>query len=169
MPCALTAGYILDCKESLGGLKSIRLVEWDNLDSTTVVAGVSTVTMDASKKFWKYELVSQTSSWTETITANVQNGTVFYQQEVTMVLNKMKASTRNEILLIAKNRLAIIVEDMNGTYWLIGRVNAADLTAGNGTSGTSNGDRNGYTLTFTAMEAEPAPTVTSANVATITN
>ncbi len=169
MACPLTQGYTLDCKESLGGIKSLRFVEWNNMDTTTVVAGVSTIVMDASKKFWKYELVRETSSFTETITANVQNGTIYYQQEVTMVLNKLKASTRNEILLLAKNRLAIIVEDMNSNYWLIGRLNGADITGGNSATGTATGDRNGYTLTFQAMEAEPAPSVLEANVLSITN
>ena len=31
MACALTQGFILDCKESLGGVKSVRFVEFDNV------------------------------------------------------------------------------------------------------------------------------------------
>ena len=169
MPCPLTAGYILDCKESLGGVKSVRFVEFDNVASIAYAAGVATLTMVASKKFWKYNQVRETSSFTETITANVQNGTIFYQQEVTVIINKLAAATRNEILLLAKNRLMAIVEDMNGNFWLLGAKNGLDITSGNSATGTASGDRNGYTLTFQAMEADPMWSVAAGAITAITN
>ena len=169
MPCALTQGFILDCKESLGGVKSVRFVEFDNVASIAYAAGVATLTMVASKKFWKYNQVRETSSFTETITANVQNGTIFYQQEVTVIINKLAAATRNEILLLAKNRLMAIVEDMNGAFWLIGAKNGLDITSGNSATGTASGDRNGYSLTFQAMEADPIWSVASGAISAITN
>ena len=168
MACALTQGFVLDCKESLGGVKSVRFVEFDNA-SMTYAAGVATITMDAGKKFWLYSQVRETSSLTETITANVQNGTIFYQQEVVIVLNKLAAATRNEILLLAKNRLLAIVEDMNGNFWLLGAKNGSDITSGNSATGTASGDRNGYTLTFQAMEADPMWSVAAGTIAAITN
>jgi formyltetrahydrofolate synthetase len=169
MPCALTQGFILDCKESLGGVKSVRFVEFDNVASIAYAAGVATLTMVASKKFWKYNQVRETSSFTETITANVQNGTIFYQQEVTVIINKLAAATRNEILLLAKNRLMAIVEDMNGNFWLLGAKNGLDITSGNSATGTASGDRNGYTLTFQAMEADPIWSVASGAISALTN
>lgn len=169
MACALTQGFVLDCKESVGGIKSVRFVEFDNVASIAYAAGVATLTMVASKKFWKYAQVRETSSFTETITANVQNGTIFYQQELTAILNKLAAATRNEILLLAKNRLMAIVEDMNGNYWLLGAKNGLDITGGNSATGTASGDRNGYTLTFQAMEADPMWSVSSAAISALTN
>ena len=169
MACALTQGFVLDCKESVGGIKSVRFVEFDNVASIAYAAGVATLTMVASKKFWKYAQVRETSSFTETITANVQNGTIFYSQELTVILNKLAAATRNEILLLAKNRLMAIVEDMNGNFWLLGAKNGLDITGGNSATGTASGDRNGYTLTFQAMEADPIWSVSSASISAITN
>ena len=169
MACALTQGFVLDCKESVGGIKSVRFVEFDNVASIAYAAGVATLTMVASKKFWKYAQVRETSSFTETITANVQNGTIFYQQELTVILNKLAAATRNEILLLAKNRLMAIVEDMNGNFWLLGAKNGLDITGGNSATGTASGDRNGYTLTFVAQEADPMWSVSSAAISALTN
>ena len=169
MACALTQGFVLDCKESVGGIKSVRFVEFDNVASIAYAAGVATLTMVASKKFWKYAQVRETSSSTETITANVQNGTIFYKQELTVILNKLAAATRNEILLLAKNRLMAIVEDMNGNYWLLGAKNGLDITGGNSATGTASGDRNGYTLTFEGMEADPMWSVSSTAISAITN
>ena len=169
MACALTQGFVLDCKESVGGIKSVRFVEFDNVASIAYAAGVATLTMVASKKFWKYAQVRETSSFTETITANVQNGTIFYSQELTVILNKLAAATRNEILLLAKNRLMAIVEDMNGSFWLLGAKNGLDITGGNSATGTASGDRNGYTLTFVAQEADPMWSVSSGAISAITN
>lgn len=169
MACALTQGFVLDCKESVGGIKSVRFVEFDNVDEITYAAGVATITMNAGKKFWKYAQVRETSSFTETITANVQNGTIFYSQELTVILNKLAAATRNEILLLAKNRLMAIVEDMNGSFWLLGAKNGLDITGGNSATGTASGDRNGYTLTFVAQEADPMWSVSSGAISGITN
>ena len=105
---------------------------------------------------------------TENITASVENGTVFYGQELSIILNKLQANTRNEILLLAKNNLLAVVQDGNDKYWLLGKVNGADLTGGNGATGTAFGDRNGYTLTFTANEPALAPEVSSSIIAGLT-
>ena len=169
MPCALTQGYTLDCKESIGGVKAVWFIPFSDVTTITEASGVvTTITKSAGKVFYKYQLVKQTSSLTENITASVENGTVFYAQELTIVLNKMQANTRNEILLLAKNNLMAVIQDANDKYWLAGRVNGLDLTGGGSASGTAQGDRNGYTLTFSGGEKELAPEVTSGIIAGLT-
>jgi ligand-binding sensor domain-containing protein len=166
MSCALTQGFALDCRDSIGGIKSVYLIARADIASITEAAGVVTaITKDAGKFFYKYELVRGTSSLTENINASVENGTVFYAQELTMILNKLEANKRNEILLLAKNNLTAVVEDQNGKYWLIGKLNGVDITGGSGATGTAHGDRNGYTLTFSGSEKELAPEVQSSVIA----
>lgn len=162
MSCALTQGYTLDCKDSLGGLKSIYLIAHADVTAITEASGVvSAITKAVGKHFYKYELVRNTSAFTENITASVENGTVFYAQELTIVLNKLQVNTRNEILLLAKNVLLCVAEDANGKYWLLGRLQGLDITAGSSATGTAQGDRNGYSLTFSGGEKELAPEVSS--------
>ena len=169
MACALTQGYTLDCKDSLGGIKAMWLIASGNVTAITEASGiVSAITKSAGKVFYKYELVKNTGSLTETITASVENGTVFYAQELSVVLNKLQANTRNEILLLAKNTLLAVVQDANDKYWLLGRVAGLDVTGGTAATGTATGDRNGYTLTFTGNEKELAPEVNSSIIAGLT-
>lgn len=166
MSCALSQGFVLDCRDSVGGLKSVYFIAKADIASVTEAAGVVTaITKDAGKVFYKYELVRGTSSMTENITASVENGTVFYAQELSIILNKLEANKRNEILLLAKNNLVAIVEDSNGKYWMLGRLNGVDITGGNGATGTAHGDRSGYTLTFSGSEKELAPEVQSSIIA----
>lgn len=162
MACALTQGYTLDCKDSIGGLKTAWLTPWEDLNVVTSALGVVTaITMDTSKVFYKYELVKESSNFAEAVNTNVQNGTVFYAQTLEVILNKLQVNSRNEILLLAKNRLAVIVEDNNGDKWFLGLGYGLDLTGGGSASGTAFGDRSGYTLTFTGNEKELAPKVTA--------
>lgn len=169
MACALTQGYTLDCRDSLGGITEVYFIEKGNVTSTTQASGVITaVVKGASKVFRKYELVPGTSSLTENINASVENGTVFYAQELSIILNKLQANTRNEILLLAQNTLAAVVGDNNGKYWYLGKVRGINITGGSGATGTANGDRSGYTLTFSGSEGELAPEVSAGIIAGLT-
>lgn len=169
MACALTQGYTLDCRDSLGGITEVYFMAFQDVASTTEASGVITaLTKDTGKRFYKYELTKGTSVLTENINSNVQNGTLFYTPELTIILNKLQANTRNEILLLAKNLLVAVAKDNNGKYWYLGKTRGIDLTAGSGTSGTADADRSGYTLTFTGSEPELAPEVNSSVAAALT-
>jgi len=162
MACALTQNYTLDCKDSVGGLKEVYLVALEDIDTYTETAGViSAITMDSGKHFWKYDLIKESSNFAEAINTNVQNGTVFYATTLEIILNKLQVNTRNEILLLAKNRLVAIVKDNNGNSWLLGKENGLDITGGGSASGTAFGDRNGYTITLTGNEKQLAYSVTA--------
>lgn len=153
----------------MGGIKAAWFISHANVTAVTEASGVVTaITKAAGKVFYKYQLVRNTSSVTENITASVENGTVFYAQELSIILNKLQANTRNEILLLAQNSLMAVFQDANDKYWLLGRVNGIDLTGGNGASGTAQGDRSGYTLTFSGGEKELAPEVASNVIAGLT-
>ncbi|CAB4153037.1 hypothetical protein UFOVP617_47 [uncultured Caudovirales phage] len=169
MACALTQGYTLDCKDSIGGIKAVWFIAAGDVSAVTEVSGVVTaITKASGKVFYKYQLVKNSSSLTENINANIQNGTIFYAQELAIMLNKMQANTRNEILLLAKNNLLAVVEDANGKYWLLGKQNGLDITAGSSATGTAQADKNGYALTFSGGEKELAPEVTSSLIAGLT-
>ena len=162
MACALTQGYTLDCRDSLGGIVEVYFTEAANVTATTEASGVITaLTKAAGKRFWKYALVKDTSMFNQTITASVANGTVFYTQELQIILNKLQTNTRNEILLLAQNSLVAVVKDSNGIYWYLGKTRGIDLTAGSAATGTAQGDRSGFTLTFSGAEPAMAPSVTS--------
>lgn len=169
MSCALTQGYTFDCKDNIGGLKSVWFIGWNDVASVTESSGtITAITKASGKVFYKYQLVRNTASFTDTIAGSIENGTVVYNQELVVVINKMQVSMRNEILLLAKNNMMAVVEDQNGRYWLAGRYNGLDLLSGTAGTGTAQADRNGYTLTFSGGEKEMAPAVDAAVIATLT-
>ena len=122
MPCALTQNYTLDCKDSLGGITEVYFIAEADVTSTTEASGVITALVKASgKRFYKYELVKGTSQLVENVNANVQNGTIFYAPELTIVLNKLQANTRNEILLLAQNTLVTVAKNNTSLFWYLGK------------------------------------------------
>jgi len=169
MACALTQGYTLDCRDSLGGVVEVYFTEAANVTASTEASGVITaLTKATGKRFWKYELVKDTSMMNQTLTSSVANGTVFYAQELQIALNKLQTNTRNEILLLAQNSLVAVVKDSNGTYWYLGKTRGIDLTAGTAGTGTAQGDRSGFSLTFSGSEAALAPSVAQAVYSVLT-
>lgn len=166
--CALTSDYSFGCDTGIGGVKEVYLIELENIASYTESSGTLTaITKVSGKVFRKYQLVLETASFDEDLTGNRQNGTLFYAQKGVIVINKQNVAVRNEILLLAKNRLVAVVKDNNLTYRLFGREFGLMLQTGSANTGTAWGDRNGYTLNFTGNELELAPFVSDAVIATI--
>ena len=153
MACALTAGRALDCRDSVGGIKRLLITELANKATLTITTGaITALTLAVGKQFWVYDQVRETSNFSEATQASVENGTLAYETTLTAIFNKGETATRNQIRLLAQNRLMILAEDRNGKYWLLGEINGAELTAGTYASGTAMGDRNGYELTFVSKE-----------------
>jgi hypothetical protein len=171
MNCALTQDYGFgNCETGTGGTKELWLIEADNVTSMTESSGTITSIQKASGKiFRKYQLVQETANFEEDIVGNVPNGTIYYDQKGTIVLNKQTVAIRNEILLLAKNRLIVIIHDNNEMYRLFGRSQGMRVLNGNAATGVAWGDRNGYTLNFTNKEPELAPFVDPAIIATLQN
>lgn len=166
--CALTQDYSFGCDVGVGGTKECYLIELENITSYTESSGTLTaITKVSGKVFRKYQLVLDTANFEEDITGNRQNGTLFYPQKGTIIINKQNVSVRNEILLLAKNRLVVVIKDNNLTYRLFGREYGLMLQTGSATTGTAWGDRNGYTLNFAGNELELAPFVLDAVIATL--
>lgn len=169
MPCALTQDFTLDCRDSTGGLKQIYIIENANISSYTESSGtITAITKATGKRFYSYALIRETASAEETVVGSEQNGTIFYSQKVDIFLNKRQVNTRNEILLLAKNRLTVVAVDMNDNAWLFGRVYGVLLNSGTAPIGKAWGDQNGYLLTFEGKEKDLAPLVSSSLITALT-
>ena len=153
MACDLTAGRLLDCKDAVGGIRSVLFMEVADYTPTYTANILTSVGVGTTA--YRYELPKGTGSLSEAIQVSTENGTIFYESTLAIKLHKLTAADRDEIKLLAQNRLVCFVLDNNNNQWAIGEVNGADLTAGTAMTGTAYGDAYGYELTFTSQEAEP--------------
>ena len=150
MACAQTlAGIVRDCNPNMGGLRSVYLANFADVDSLTVTSSVVTaITMVSSKKFYKYEFVRNTASMSSNYAVNAENGTTYVETDLLMVFNRMDTTKRLEIVALAQGELVAIVEDNNGNMWYLGYDEPLTLNAGDGLTGTARADRNGYSVTL---------------------
>ena len=72
-------------------------------------------------------------------------------------LQKMDANKRNQILLLAQNRvLRIAFVDSNNVTYIAGLERGCVMSSGTASTGTAVSDLNGYTLTFQSQEPKSA-------------
>lgn len=163
MSCLINAGVQIGaCRGgNQGGLKNIYLQTFSGgttfgLDSNDVITGIT-----GNGIWYKFDLTKQTSSFTDKPTVNVENDTLFFNQEVELVINRMTPTLRNQMKALASSRVWVICEDNNGYFWLAGYAKGCDLSDGTGQSGVKSDDRNGYSLKFLAQENSPMYNVTA--------
>lgn len=151
----LTRSRSLECTDSVGGIKAVYFADFGDITiaydatNTDVVDDLGAVTV------FKYELKGS-NTFEQNITSSRENGNVFFEQILNITLPKLTVADHKELRLMAYGRPHIVVHDYNGNAFLMGALNGADLTGGTIVTGTAMGDMSGYTLSFTAMETQPA-------------
>ena len=161
MSCNISQSISLDCVDSAGSVVK-ALVLNGPADSFTEASGtVSAITVGGSAitsgDWFEWELPRNTSSYTETANISIENGTLFYQKDLALFFNKMDATKRNEFLLAAQNQKMIVAfVDANGSAFVFGLEKGAFTSAANAVTGSTLGDRNGYEITISSQETEPA-------------
>jgi len=162
MACNLTKGRNITCRDGIGGVKAIYLVQHDELTSYTAASGeVTDLDLGSGDDIYKYVLKRGTGSVTETVNASSENGTVFYTHSVNIKLHNLTKEDQNEIKLLAQQRMVVFAElnQLNSTgkntIVACGLDNGAELSAGTSVSGVALGDMVGYDFTFEAQEPNP--------------
>ena len=173
MACtALTKGRGLNCNRISGGVKFIYFGVYDQfvdpIDGTGIAVTNSEIVdieMLAATGLYRYTVPRGSTTATETITGSTDNGTLFYTPTVSMVLNKLSKEDQNEIKLLGQTQVVVFCQlneqlaNGHDVIVAMGVTNAMSLNAGTAESGAAFGDRNGYTLTFDGLEANPFPMV----------
>jgi len=161
MSCDITHGRLEQCKDVIGGLQAIYVLNYGLFDAVQDVTYVGTtdeislITLPALTPVYKFELKG-TNSFETTITSSRENGTTFFEQVLAVTLKKQDVQTHKEVKLLTYGRPNIIVRTNANQFFIAGLARGMDVTAGTIGNGTALGDMNGYSLTFTGQEAIPA-------------
>jgi len=151
MSCNISLGRLEGCKDIVGGLNAVYFINFGDATftvdgSTDGISGVVETTPSA----YKYDLRGN-SNFEQSLTSSRENGTTFAEQTLTVSLKKQDASTHKEVKLLAYGRPHILIEDNNGSLWVMGQEYGAEMTA-TASTGAAMGDKNGYELSFVATE-----------------
>ena len=156
MPCNLTAALAIDCLDNVGGIDTLWISTDFDYSSVTADSsnGITAVT-GGTGSFYEFQLAKSGSSFTENFNISEENGTAFWEQTVTLNVQKLSSAKREQIQLLAYNRDSrVVVKDNNGVFWMIGLSRGANITSGTTVSGANVGEASQYTLTLAANEPE---------------
>ena len=170
MACtALTRGRGLDCNRISGGVKKIFFSVYDE-DVSYTYDGSNPLEIDAidwnATTIYEYVMPLGVASVTDTITGSRENGTIYYTPTAQVLFNRLTKEDQNQIKLLGATKVVIfaqlnqqLLSNGHDVIICLGRVNGMELNAGTMDTGAAWGDKNGYTLTFDGMEADPFPMV----------
>ena len=166
---ALTRGRALNCSRISGGIRAVYFAVLDEVlaityDTTAAPASMRQIDdLDmGTNSLYRYSLPIGTSSYTDTIVGSRENGTVYYTPTINVIYNRLSRQDQEEIKLLASTKTIIFAElnqqlaNGHNVIVAMGMVNGMELNAGTMDSGAAWGDRNGYTLNFDGMEADPS-------------
>jgi hypothetical protein len=155
MPCAITSGYTIDCRESIGGINAIFFGEFANFTPLEASGTVTGITKVAGKRFYKFEVPTKsTATAMSTGTGSTENGTFFYEQTIELPINKRDATTRNLVTALNKNKLIVVTLDKDGVYRMYGKGSGLFVDSSEGKTGAAAGDQNGYILKLSGTEQD---------------
>lgn len=126
-----------------------------------ITAALNEITaMTVTGETYLYKLKSNLSSYTAPIKVNKDNGTLWYEQTLTMILASDTKELRSEIHLLAQNEVCALVEKADGTIVALGLEEGLQVGDANEyTSGVVKSDRNGHTIVLTGLENNEVPNV----------
>lgn len=157
MACNIDSGRIVDCKNSLGGLKTVYIGNYIDMVSQTEFAAVTsdTVTAIKAQDFFEFELRPELSSLVVNYQADAASGTTFFEQILSLTFQKLDATDIATIKELCQGRPNIWVLDNNQKCWLIGAEFGCNVSGGNIQTGVAYSDMSGFTMDLTGREQNP--------------
>ena len=157
MSCDISAGRLRACKNNLGGVASLYLVNYvEDAFTYSVSTGLATAINPLVTVAYEYEIDGDTHNLVQDFVSSKDNGTSVNTQTLTAMLKKMDASTSAQLNTLVYGKTIAVVKDRNGVYSVVGIDDGVDFNV-NASTGSAKADMNGYTLTGTATTKALAP------------
>jgi hypothetical protein len=157
MACLLNKGYSLGCRDSSGGLDTVYLGNFPVGQTYTFDTDNSILTATGSStSYYTFNQEMETAEFNQTGAYSTENGTVYFDMQLTLVFHKNDADLRSLLLVLSQANLQAIVTDQRGEHWLIGMKNGARVINGSMNTGKAFGDMNGVSITIQSKEPTPA-------------
>jgi len=165
MSCYISEGLALQCSDGIGSIQTIYILggSGSTISGITYNADGAITGVTGSGSLYQFQLKRNTSSLSQSVQKNYENGSIFFQQQLTAVWFKYDQIKRNQAKILSQNdEIKIVAVDQNGTQYLLGQENGLFLASGTIGTGTAFADRNGFELVFQGDEKVPANTIVGA-------
>lgn len=160
--CDINAGRSKPCKTHIGGVRKLYLFNFLE-DPFTILAGAATAMNVLLTESFEYDLTGDGQVLTESKTGDRAAGTSLNTQTITAILQGLDASTSEELNAVTEGYPMGVVKTRDGLYKAIGITDGIDFSI-EATTGTTQGEFSGYTLTGVSLEKDLSPDLDSATV-----
>lgn len=161
--CDITAGFLIGCKNSKGGIKRL-LLSTDAL-IPTFDAGEVTAFGGNTPTVIEF-LFDAGEAGGNSAATNDRAGSPFYTQTITATSHNRANLKRTQVQNLVAGRPRVIAEAFDGSYSYYGHESGLVATVTEN-QGQAAGDAVGYTLTFTGEESELPFNCTEAAIDTL--
>lgn len=159
MACDLTVGRLEACKDNVGGISAVYFINYGDLGTLVYDTGDTDVitSLGSGVTAYKYELKSDENTYEEPINSSRDNGTTFFEQNLSISLKGLTKEDQKEIRLLSYGRPHVVILNRIGQAFIAGLTQGCDVNGGSTTQiGGAYGDKVGYSLTFQGREPKPA-------------
>jgi len=158
MACPITTGFTLGCKDNFSGIEWLAIASFDGSTVFTLGVGASASEIQSfspTSSFYKYEQFVEQGSVTQEMSGG-ENSTLSFTQTITLMMETMDIATRDKALTLLQARVRVIVKTNRGDYLLFGKGGGLRSSAATAGPGKMTSDLNGFSITLTGIEKEPA-------------
>ena len=147
--CSLSQGAVLGC-QTIGGVETVYLGNWEAISAFTQDAcGIITgLTPSVALTAYTFETDIEMVGLTQEGSFSRENGTVFFDTNLTIRLVDLDCNKRNNLVEIARAPMFAVIKANSGTYFYAGIETAGRASAGTASLGQALGDFNGVELTI---------------------
>jgi len=155
MPCDVTKGRALPCKESRIGIKSVDFAVFKDAVFTITAGEVTAIPLAVTAVF-RYQVKGTGNKFEDVGTINQENRTVEFKSTLSLVLPKLGATSDVELSALLYGRVYAFVKDFNGNVIVCGIESGMEATVMNKST-----DTQGYSITLEALDKVVSPHLSS--------
>lgn len=157
MSCLITAGVALGCRDNIGGIDTVYIGNFNTaVTYTTGTNSIIEAFTGGTVSYHTFDQEIEVAEFNEAVVASTENGTVVFEQTLSITLHKNDGALKNTIKLLSQGHLSILILDQRGVYHLMGKDNGVRASEGTLGVGKAFVDLNGFILSFIGKESEPA-------------
>ena len=166
-------GIGVSCGALIGGVSAVYIANRNDVESVEMDDTVTGITMAEGAKFATYLHRKNASvSMSSDKGGDDASGTHIITTNISLVFAGMDTDKRKEMDALLTGQFVVVVKDRNGKYWMPIVPPDDDYmaaSAGNGTTGATSSEANGYTLTLTGEASHLPIEVEASAMASIIN
>jgi len=155
MPCPLTQNYTVQDCLTTAGVKSWIITPFSNMLTAPLTANVVTA-ITKTATFKSYAQPVESGTWSYTGNGTTANGSRAYDWEATVKTIGLGTADQQEFDLLIQNKLVLIAEMNDGTYWMLGRTYGSISVDTKFEAGTAMNDYQGTMIIVKGRSNAPA-------------